>query len=152
MRAHLLIAIMLGAGWTTAAAPAWAGDAPVAAQDVARVRAVYHFDAGLEQARRGLRNIRNHLVADPAAQIAVVGLGDGIDFMLKGAKTDGGYPFQLIVEELQADGVKFKVCNNTLIARHIEREQVLDDIEIVTSGVAELARLQSRERYAYIKP
>ena len=50
------------------------------------------------------------------------------------------------------DGVKFKVCNNTLTARHVDPEQVLDDVEIVTSGVAELARLQSREGHAYIKP
>ena len=73
-------------------------------------------------------------------------------FWMIGAKTDGGYPFQLMVEELQAEGVKFKVCNNTLIARHVDPGQVLDDVEIVTSGVAELARLQAREGYGYIKP
>lgn len=151
MSARLLAAIVLGAA-LLASAPARAGDAPASAQAQARVRAVYHFDAGLDQAKRGLRSIRNHLVADPGAQIAVVGLADGIDFMLKGAKTDGGYPFALLVEELQADGVKFKVCNNTLIARHVAPDQVVDDVEIVASGVAELARLQAREGYAYIKP
>lgn len=151
MTARLLIAIVLGAGMLSAA-PVHAGDAPAATQEATRVRVVYHFDTGLDQAKRGLRNIRNHLIADPSAQIAAVGLADGIDFMLKGAKTDGGYPFELMVEELQADGVKFKVCNNTLIARHVDPDQVLDDVEIVTSGVAELARLQAREGYAYIKP
>ncbi|MFA5940341.1 MAG: DsrE family protein [Sinimarinibacterium sp.] len=157
MLTRFLIAALFGAGLYAVPAPSRAGDAPAAVQEAARVRAapvqaVYHFDAGLEQAKRGLRNIRNHLVADPNAQIAVVGLADGIDFMLKGAKTDGGYPFELLVEELQAEGVKFKICNNTLIARHVEPDQVLGDVEIVTSGVAELARLQAREGYAYIKP
>ncbi|SFF45862.1 hypothetical protein SAMN04488120_104277 [Fontimonas thermophila] len=135
-----------------AGAPTHAGDAASTPRSGSAIYVVYHFDAGLEQAKRGLRNIRNHLNADPDARIVVVGLAEGIDFMLKGAKTDGGYPFQIMVEELQADGVRFKICNNTLVARHVDPKQVLDDVEIVDSGVAELARLQIREGYAYIKP
>lgn len=143
-----LFILLLG---VVAAVPLRAAE-PVQAAPATVTRAAYHFDAGLEQARRGLRNIRNHLMADPEARIAVVGLADGIDFMLEGAKTEGGYPFALVIEELQAQGVQFKICNNTLEARQVPRDQIVDGVEIVASGVAELARLQVREGYAYIKP
>lgn len=56
------------------------------------VRVVYHFDQGVDQALRGLRNIGNHIAADPQAFITVVALGAGIDFLLEGAETEGGYP------------------------------------------------------------
>jgi hypothetical protein len=117
-----------------------------------RVAVVYHFDAGLEQASRGLRNIRNHLAADPGVHITAVALGSGVDFLLKGAKSADGQPFDVIVEELQMEGVRFKACNNTLRGRSIDKGRLLDEVEIVPAGVAELARLQVREGYAYIKP
>lgn len=118
----------------------------------APVRVAYHFDSGLEQAARGLRNIRNHLAADPSARITAVALSDGIDFLLKGAKSAGGHPFDALVEELQFQGVRFKACNNTLKARGLDKAALIEDVEIVPSGVAELARLQSREQHAYVKP
>ena len=53
---------------------------------------------------------------------------------------------------LAAEGVEFRVCQNTLGSRLIKREQLLEDAKLVPSGVAELARLQARDGYAYIKP
>lgn len=123
-----------------------------AVQASASIAVVYHFDAGLEQATRGLRNIRNHLAADPGARITVVAVGDGVDFLLRDAKTAGGYPFNLTVEELQSAGVRFEACGNTLQARDIKPERLLDAVVIVPSGMAEIARLQAREHDAYIKP
>ena len=38
----------------------------------AQDKVVYHFDAGIAQATKGLRNIRNHLDVDPKAQIVAV--------------------------------------------------------------------------------
>jgi intracellular sulfur oxidation DsrE/DsrF family protein len=118
----------------------------------APVRAVYHFSEGQAQASRGLEYIRNHLEADPKAQIVVVTHALGVDFLMKGAKTARGNPFQDAVEDLDLQGVKFRVCEITLRERGLKREQFLPLVEFVPSGVAEIARLQAREGYGYIKP
>ena len=116
------------------------------------VRVVYHFSEGAAQASRGLEYIRNHLEADPGAQIVVVGHALGVDFLMKGAKTEKGNPFADAVEDLDLAGVKFRVCEITLRERNLKREQFLPLVEFVPSGVAEIARLQSREGYAYLRP
>ncbi len=119
------------------------------AQDV---KAVYHVNTGVETAAAILNNVRNHLNADPKAQIAVVTHGPGIDFLLEGAKDSQGREFSGAVGELAGRGVQFRVCNNTLTTRKIEPSRVLMEGKIVPSGVAEVARLQSREGYVYLKP
>ncbi len=118
----------------------------------APVRVVYHFSEGQAQASRGLEYLRNQLEADPKAQIVVVAHALGVDFLMKGAKTARGNPFQDAIEDLDLQGVKFRVCEITLRERGLKREQFLPLVEFVPSGVAEIARLQSREGYAYLKP
>ena len=116
------------------------------------VKVVYHLNEGLEQAVRALTNIRNHLSADPTAKIVVVAHGRGIDFLLKEAKTPGGTAFVTDIDELALRGVEFRVCRFTLERRSIDATRVVPDAKIVPSGVAEVARLQSREHYVYLKP
>jgi hypothetical protein len=116
------------------------------------VKVVYHFSEGLEQASRGLANIRNHLVADPTVRIVVVSLGPGIDFMLDGAVDKNGNPYHAAIDELSLKGVEFRVCNNTLTSRHIDPGKVDMDAKIVPAGVAEIARLQAKEGFVYLKP
>jgi uncharacterized protein len=116
------------------------------------VRAVYHFSEGLAQAARGLEYIRNHLEADPQAQIVVVTHALGVDFLMKGAKTARGNEFRSAIEDLDLQGVKFRVCEITLRERGLRREQFVAGVQFVPSGVAEIARLQSREGYAYLRP
>ena len=115
-------------------------------------KAVYHFGEGLEQASRGLMYIRNHLEADPKAQIIAVTHAAGVDFLMKGAKTAKGNPFAAQVEEMDFQGVKFRVCEITLRERNLRRDQFLPIVQFVPSGVAEIARLQSREGFAYLRP
>ena len=38
----------------------------------AQEKVVYHFDSGLSQAVKGLRNMRNHLDTDPTAKLIAV--------------------------------------------------------------------------------
>jgi len=116
------------------------------------IKVVYHLNEGIEQAARAMGNIRNHLAADPKAKIQVVTHGRGIDFLLKGAKTPTGGLFTSDIEELSVRGIEFKVCANTLERRNIERSQVVSDGKIVASGVAEVARLQAKEGYVYLRP
>jgi intracellular sulfur oxidation DsrE/DsrF family protein len=99
-----------------------------------------------------LNNVRNHLNASPKVKIVVVTNGPGIDFLLDGAKDKNGNPYDAVVEELQGRGVQFRICNNTLEGRKIDHKRILPDVKIVPSGVAEAARLQLQEGYAYIKP
>jgi hypothetical protein len=116
------------------------------------VRAVYHFSEGLEQASRGLQYLRNHLEADPDAKIVAVAHAAGVDFLMKGAKTAKGNEYRDAVEDLDLQGVEFRVCEITLRERGLRREQFLPEVKFVASGVAEIARLQSREGYAYLRP
>jgi uncharacterized protein len=117
-----------------------------------QIKSVYHMTNGLEEASRGLGNIRNHLAADPTAKITVVTNGNGIEFLLEGAKDKNGNPYEIIVQDLKGKGVDFRVCNNTLVTRKIDPSKVIAEAVVVPSGVAEAARLQAREGYVYLRP
>jgi len=115
-------------------------------------RVVFHVtDAGM--ATQTLNNVRNTLKAMPNAQVVVVTNGPGIDFLLDGATNASGNPYDATVQDLATHhNVQFRVCNNTLEARHIDKKRVVPEAAIVPSGVVEAARLQLEEGYAYIKP
>ncbi len=116
------------------------------------VRAVYHLSEGMEQASRALEYLRNHLEAEPGSQIVVVSHAAGVDFLMKGAKTPKGNEYRGMVEDLELQGVQFRVCEITLRERSLRRDQFLAEVRFVPSGVAEVARLQHRENYAYLRP
>lgn len=127
---------------------AWA--LPAAAQD----KVVYHIDDAAAQATKGLRNIRNHLDVAPETKIMVVTHANGVDFLFEGAK-DKNNPdidYGALVSALKARGVKFEVCEITLRNRNLKKDRFTMDAEFTPSGVARIGQLQSRERYAYIKP
>ena len=98
-----------------------------------------------------LRFVTNYLVAEPTARITVVGYGSGIDFMLADAKDARGDPWAIKVEALAAQGVAFKVCNNTLKSRNLGAEAVAKEATVVPSAVNEIIRLQTREGHAYFQ-
>jgi len=123
-----------------------------AADPVGPDKVVYHLSAGLEQASDGLRNIRNHLEVNPKARIVVVAHARGVDYLMKGAKDPNGNKYQDMVENLKNQGVRFDICEITLRNRSLKREQFIEEATYVPSGVAEIARLQQREGYAYIRP
>jgi uncharacterized protein len=116
------------------------------------IKVVYQFSEGLEQASRGLRNIMNHLEAEPTVKIVAVGFGPGIDFMLDGAKDKNGAAYDVTIADLSMKGVEFRACNNTLKSRSIDASKVDQDVKVVPAGVAEIARLQAREGFVYLKP
>lgn len=122
-----------------------------AVQKEAITKAVYHINDS-QVARGALYNIVNHLSVDPTAKITVVTHGKGIDFLLEGAKDPNGNPYDIQVEELQRKGVIFNVCKKTLETRHISEKDLIADVKLVPSGVAEIARLQAKEGFIYIKP
>ena len=148
MTVGLAVAVAVAVAITVALAVA-----PSAAQAAdGPVKVVYHIADGKEQASRAIVNLRNHLDADPSARIVVVGNGEGIDFMLEGAKDTKGQPYSGYVGELANRGVQFRVCENTLEARGIDKGKVALEATLVRSGVAEVARLQAKEGYVYLRP
>ena len=121
------------------------------AKSTGPIKTVYHVNDSAV-AGAAMNNIKNHLSADPDAKIIVVTHGKGIDFLLDGAADAKGNPYNISVEELQAKGIEFRVCNNTLVSRKIDPKTVLPGAKIVPSGVAELGKVQSDQGYVYIKP
>ena len=115
-------------------------------------RVVYHLGEGLAQASNGLRNVRNHLEVNPKAQIVVVAHAQGVDYLMKGKQDANGNPYESIVQDLKNQGVKFAVCEITLRNRKLTKDQFIEEASYVPSGVAEIARLQQREGYAYLRP
>lgn len=133
-----------------AAISSHAGAAGVADGD--RIKVVYHIVDGIDQASRAMANIRNHLRAAPDTKIVVVANGDGIRFLLAGATERNGRPFDAQVAALAEQGVEFRVCNNTLTAHGVPASQLLPQAKLVPSGVVEVARLQAREGFVYLRP
>ena len=120
--------------------------------DVAEDKVVYHINDTDEQAANALRNIGNHLEVNPKARIVVVTHARGVDFLFDGAKDKNGNPYNVRVEELKAQGVRFDVCQITLRNRKIDKSKFIPEATFVPSGVAEITRLQQREGYAYLRP
>lgn len=135
--------------------PVLATARPVAAEAApakpTRRTAAYHI-SDHTRAIKMMRNLAAHRDADASAELVVVAFGGGVDFLLEGAVDEHGNSYDALVDTHVAAGVKFRVCNNTLVARKIERSRLLPDVVVVTSGVAELTRLQCDEGAAYIKP
>jgi intracellular sulfur oxidation DsrE/DsrF family protein len=133
---HLVAGLLL----STVAAFAWAQD-----------KVVYHINDSATQALAGLRNVKNHLDTDPAAQIIVVTHAQGVDFLMNDAMDRNGNPYEVAVQELVRRGVRFEVCEITLKSRDLKKSQFLEEAHFVPSGVVRLAQLQ-HQGYAYIKP
>jgi intracellular sulfur oxidation DsrE/DsrF family protein len=131
-------AVVVGNDTTKDAAKA-ANVADVANVAIAPIKVIYHVSEGGDQATNALRNIRNHLSADPTAKISVVTHANGNDYVSN-------------VQELVKRGVDFRVCRLTLERRNIDPKRVIEEARLVPSGVAEVARLQAREGYVYLKP
>jgi uncharacterized protein len=117
-----------------------------------QVKVVYHLVDGIDQASRAMANIRNHLRAEPDTKIVVVANNDGVRFLLAGTKERSGRSFDTAVHALATQGVEFRVCNNTLTAHDIPVSQLLPEAKIIPAGVVEVARLQAKEGFVYIRP
>jgi intracellular sulfur oxidation DsrE/DsrF family protein len=126
----------------------------LATSALAQDKVVYHIDDASVQATKGLRNIRNHLDVAPDTRIVVVTHAQGVDFLFEGAKDpkNPNIDYGSLVSALKSRGVTFEVCEITLQNRNLKKDQFVMDAAFTPSGVVKIGQLQSRERYAYIKP
>lgn len=143
----------------------WTGSA-IAEPGYSKQKVIYHINGDDPKEQTGaLRNIQNHInsVGKDNLDLRVVMHGNGLSMVLmpealahtKGfARANAGPQQQAAIDNLKIQGVKFKVCANTVKGRNVNAEDDLYDFEesdIVSSGVAELAQLQS-QGFTYIKP
>ena len=115
------------------------------------IKTVYHLpDERL--ATLAMNNISNHLAADPGVKIVVVALSTGVRAFTFGAQDAGGRAYADWVDQLTAKGVEFRICQNSMNAMKLTKNDLIDTVVVVPSGVAEIARLQAKEGFVYIRP
>jgi intracellular sulfur oxidation DsrE/DsrF family protein len=89
-----------------------------------------------------LQNITQHW---PKSKYEVVIYNMGLEFVM----TSKSKHIQTI-KDLQAKGVRFVVCENTLKNRNISKDLLIPNVEFVPAGIAEIVEKQE-ERWSYIK-
>ena len=121
---------------------------------MAQDKVVYHFDNSDTQATAGLRTLRNYMDTAPDTKIIVVALGDGVRFLMEGAKDkkNANIEYGPLISDLVAKGVTFEICELTMKAMDLKKEQFVLDAGFTPSGVVRIGQLQYREHYGYIKP
>jgi intracellular sulfur oxidation DsrE/DsrF family protein len=144
---------------------AWTGVA-TGGEGYTKQKVVYHINNDNPKQQTGaLRNIQNHInaVGKENLDLRVVMHGNGLSLILlpealehtKGFKhANADAQRQAAVDNLKIQGVQFKICANTVKGRNVNAEEDLYDFtqsDVVPSGVAELAHLQS-QGFTYIKP
>ena len=129
-------------------------------------KVVYHINYDNPKKQAGaLRNVQNHINAVGAENLdlKIVLHGNGLSLLLepdaleklkKFKHANADEKMTARIDSLKGQGVAFNVCANTVRGRKVDLEGDLynvDEKDVVPSGVAEVARLQSMG-YAYIKP
>ena len=133
-----------------AAPAASAGPAPAGSSAPADASVVYHVSE-VASMRDALNNITNHIAMNPAAHITLLANARGV-FALVNNERDRQGEYGSTIGDLQAKGVKFVACAMSMKKNNIVESALLPNVSTVPSGVVELARLQSAEHVAYIKP
>ncbi len=124
------------------------------AENYGKQKVVYHVNFDDEkQLKAALGNIQNHInaVGKENIDLRVVMHGPGVALLQMANKNPD---FADKISNLKRQGIHFNVCNNTLQGKKINYKNDLYDVsqeDIVPSGVAEIAHLQS-QGFSYVKP
>ena len=115
-----------------------------------KTKVVFHIDWDNEDALiMALNNIENLLKEVPAEESVIYLVANGVAVKL--FQCERVTPYTSRIEKLSDVGVRFLVCNNSLLNLGIERDELMKSCKIVPAGILELIRLQA-EGCAYIKP
>ena len=113
-----------------------------------RYQAIFHLNEDDdEKVKMTLSNIEN-LIDDLGrinVEVILVVNGKGVKVFEKGSNISQR------VEKLRKLGVTFKICANSLASRGMVKEDLLDQVDIVGSGIGEIVRKQV-DGWAYVKP
>ena len=77
--------------------------------------------------------------------VALVSNGSDVSLLTENS------PEREAIEALQEHGIAFKQCSNTLTGIDTTEDDLIDGVELVSSGVGEVARLEVAG-YVYITP
>ena len=114
-----------------------------------KYKVVFHLDEDeSDRVKMVLNNIGN-LILDLGhenVEIELVSNGKGVRAFLKEQNL---YVTQ--IEQLQKRGVRFVVCANTMRHLNLEKDALLEVVEVVPAGVSELVKKQA-QGWAYIRP
>lgn len=110
------------------------------------VMAISHGDD--ESIHHGLSTANNVLkfYGPEKIHLRIVAYYHGIRTLLKSEKD-----IAVRVRALQQYGVEFVACGNTMETKKITKEQLIDDVEIVSAGIAEVIERASEGAF-YIQP
>lgn len=92
-----------------------------------------------------MRQLNNIKRGWPDAQIEVVVHGKALNLLVTGKSTQPNG-----IKELQAKGVVFAACENTMNRAKVEKSQLLPDVPTVPMGIGEIVTKQE-EGWSYIK-
>jgi uncharacterized protein len=92
-----------------------------------------------------MRQLNNIKRGWPDAQIEVVVHGKAINLLVTGKSTQAN-----AIKELQAKGVVFAACENTMKRAKVEKSQLLPNTPTVPMGIGEIVTKQE-EGWSYIK-
>lgn len=126
----------------------------VTASEYAKQKVAYHVNyADAKRAIGAMRNAQNHINAlgKDNYEIQFVLHGNGIELLRSVANENPDAASR--IDSLRGQGVKFAICNNTLVGRKIALDELYfaDASDVVPSGVAELGKLQ-QEGFVYLRP
>ena len=126
----------------------------VTAGDYAKQKVAYHVNySDAKRAIGAMRNAQNHINAlgKDNYEIQFVLHGNGVELLRSVANENPDAAGR--IDALRGQGVKFAICNNTLVGRKIGLDELYfaDASDVVPSGVAELGKLQ-QDGFVYLRP
>jgi len=111
-----------------------------------KYKVIFHID---EQIKIGLvlNNISNLIIdiGQENLEIEMVANSDVVKLLVKGIE------FEPMLEELAKKQVRFCACANSLRNFGLQKEELLDFVEVVSAGVGEILKKQAAG-WAYIRP
>ena len=116
------------------------------AEQTAQRRIVYDLSAADTAVHDVLiRQLNNILRGWPDAQIEVVVHGKALSLLVNGKSGKAA-----AIQQLQARGVVFAACENTMKRTKVEKSQLLQNVLTVPMGIGEIVTRQ-QEGWSYIK-
>jgi uncharacterized protein len=116
---------------------------------MATYKVIFHIDepskGRAEQVFMNILNLLNDL-GDSKVEVELLANGGGVRALTKEIEAQSNQ-----VEALSKRGVRFVACQNSLNHLQMQREELLDFVEVVPAGVSELV-IRQNEGWAYIRP
>ncbi len=108
---------------------------------------VHVDEADAPRHRMALGNVLNLLadLGDEVKAVEVVANGPGLDMLMSGSEAAP------MVQSCREKGVALSACANTLRTRGMDSSQLLEGVQVVSSGVGQVVRRQA-EGWQYVRP